>query len=225
VTPTTGTTTRLLQAHRPRLRPALVRLVTIGLVIALTTACGAGAGAAHLVGAQPASTNIGPTVVGTPSLPALAPRFTTAAATTATATATSTGPDLQPLVDSITAALAEAERVPPNVVVTQKATAGNQVKVAWIVSTNPSDPKAKDHVRADAVKILTVVKASNLDYGSVLLAATGTILVEEKKKVTVVVRAKYTQPFVRSTDWPTIAPETIFTLCDDKPAVIAPAFS
>jgi len=212
------------QRHQSGFRRALVNLLTGGLALVLTTACAAN-GAAHPVGAQPPATTAGPTVVGTPTLPSLAPRYTTPASTTASAITTSTGPDLQLLVDGITAALAAPERVPPNVVVSQKPTAGNQVKVAWIVSTNAADPNARANVRTDAVKILSVVKASNLDYGSVLLAATGTVLVEDKKKVTVVVRAKYTQPLVLGTDWPTVAPDLIFTLCDDKPAVIAPAYT
>jgi hypothetical protein len=210
-------------ADRSRVTSVLPRLVVLVLAIGLIAGCGARSGDVHSMGAPSPVANLGPTAVVSPTLPALAPRMTSDASASASAPASASL--LQPLVDSITAALVDAERVPPNVEVSQSADAGNQVIVSWIVNTDPNDAKAKENVRTDAVKIMTVVKASNIDYGSVLLAATGTVLQEGKKKDTDVVRAKYTGGLVRSTDWAAVPPATIFTLCDDKPAVIAPAFS
>lgn len=171
------------------------------------------------VGAPTTTSASGPTALATPTLPQLLPRVIVSDSKPATE------PALQPLVDSITAALVDAHRVPPNVEISQKIDAGNQVIVSWVVNTDPRDIDARDNVRQDAVKILAVVKASGVDHGSVLLAATGAVLQDEKKKVTVVVRAKYTKNLVQSTNWLLVSPDLIFTLCDDKPAIIAPSFA
>jgi hypothetical protein len=124
----------------------------------------------------------------------------------------------------ITNAIVAPGRIAPGVAITQKPAAGNQVLVSWTVSVNPADVNARANVRADSIKILAIVKAAKLDYGSVLLAATGVTMVDGKKKSTVVLRAKYTRPLVLATDWPKVSADAIYTLCDDKPAIIAPEY-
>jgi hypothetical protein len=91
--------------------------------------------------------------------------------------------------------------VPADVKVSQKAAAGEQVLVSWVVRIDANDPDARLNVRTDAVKIMQIVWASNAEYGSVLLVATGSVLDNNKKKFTNVVRAIFTQSLVRATDW------------------------
>jgi hypothetical protein len=197
------------------------RRLTVSSVLALTALIGGcAAGASEPVGAQPPTALVGATPVVTPTLPNLAAR-TTRVYGNPPVVATR----LQPLVDSITSAIAGEKRVPADVKVSQKAAAGEQVLVSWVVSIDPNDADARRNVRTDAVKIMQLVKASNVEYGSVLLVATGSVLDNNKKKFTNVVRAKFTQSLVRATDWASVQPEIIFTLCDDKPAEIAPSFT
>lgn len=205
----------------PVRRPS--RMILAAVFVAGLTACGTGGVDTGRVGASSSAPITGPTALTTRTLPSLAPRPSTEV--NAAAVPSTSDSALQPLVDTITEALADPERVPPNVEVNQKAAAGNQLIVSWIVNTDPTDPQARLNARSDAVTIMTVVRDANLDHGSVLLNVTGSYLEEGKRKDTVVVRAKYTQPLVLATDWASVPPEIIFTLCDDKPAVIAPAFA
>jgi hypothetical protein len=114
--------------------------------------------------------------------------------------------------------------VPPVVKVSQKSAAGDQVVVSWTVSDDPNDRGARERVRENCRQILAIVKADDAGFGSVLLMATGAVLVEGKRKVSIVVRAKYTRPLVLATDWPTVPTARILLLPDDKPAVIDPAY-
>jgi hypothetical protein len=111
------------------------------------------------------------------------------------------------------------------VTVEQRRSAENQLVVTWTVSDNPDDPGAKQRVRLDAIRILTVAKQATIPYGSVLLVANAPVRGTGGNRMDVqVVRAKYTQVLIRKTDFATVPPDKVLTLPDDKPAEIHPSF-
>jgi hypothetical protein len=193
-------------------------LPALALIGAVTlNGCAKSSGVAP--GAHPSSSPIGPTVVATSTIPPLAARVTLSSDPSPARESA-----IQRLSNTIDEALTRPGRVTPATRVSQKAAAGNQVLVRWTVNLAAPDPGARARVRTDAIKILALVKATKIHYGSVLLLATGASLVKGKKKVSIVVRAKYTRSLVRDTNWAKVSPDAILRMPDDKPAVIAPAY-
>lgn len=130
----------------------------------------------------------------------------------------------QTLSNRIGEALARNGDSTPNAQLTRKKAAGDQVKVSWVLGLTYPDPSARTRVRVDILSVLDLVQKSGVQYGSVLLLATGVSVEKGKKKVSVVVRAKYTQALVRRTDWTTVSPNDVLGMCDDKPAVVAAGY-
>lgn len=195
-------------------RARLWTLTVIGATLAgCTTAGASGAGA-------PTPTPAGPTVIGGQTLPPLIERPTSSAEVSP-----SVQRDAQSLSVRIDAALAaEGTATPATRLVIDKA-AGNQIQVNWVLGTTWPDPTARDRVRKNVITILDLVSMSSLHYGSVLLLATGaSVNSDGAKKISVVVRAKYTHPLVVRTDWTAVSPAAVLGMCDDKPAEIAAGY-
>jgi hypothetical protein len=131
---------------------------------------------------------------------------------------------VQRLAGRIGAALARDGDVTPGARLSQKSAAGDQIIVRWTVGSQWPDPGARRRVRVDALTVLALVRSSRIRYGSVLLLATGTSMVKGKRKVSIVVRAKYTEKLLRETDWSRVSPDAVLGMCDDKPAVIADGY-
>jgi hypothetical protein len=181
------------------------------------TLCGCASGT-HPGAGAPTAITAGPTVLGTATLPPLVSRVTPSAVVKPAAETT-----LGTLSDRIDQALAGTGDRSPAARLSIKPAAGYQLEVSWVLGTVRPDRDAPRRVRVDAVRILDLVRRSELKYGSVLLLATG-LTSAHSSKTSVVVRAKYTHPLVRSTDWSVVSVSAVFGMCDDKPAVIAPAY-
>lgn len=175
--------------------------------------CGAAEAGRPVAGAQ-STAKAGPTVVVTHALPTLLPRVTATAQSTSVPASR-----LQSLAAQITGALRAPGRVSPHVEVGLRAD-GGKINVSWVVNTDVHDNEARTGVRDQALKIMTLVKASGID-GSVQLSATGATAPNVNKRV---LWARFTRGTMRKTDWAKISTSSILTLCD-KPAELEPGFS
>ncbi|MGW2932469.1 hypothetical protein ACWDA7_11540 [Streptomyces sp. NPDC001156] len=107
----------------------------------------------------------------------------------------------------------------------QQPSAGNQIAVTWTVADDPTDKRARDRARSDALNILQAVHESSLDYDSVLLIINAS-MPDEYGATTIgkVVRAKYSRSLMRSTSLTRLSSEEVFRIADDKPAEIRPLY-
>jgi hypothetical protein len=131
-------------------------------------------------------------------------------------------PDLEV---AITNEIADSSRHgSPNVQIQRRKFAQYQIIIGWTVTNLPGDPIAPTLARTDAAKILELIQRTRLPaYGSILLIVTGAIPLDADggKKITRVVRAKYTAAGVRGT---VFNPATIWSQTDDKSAEINEGF-
>ncbi|MGW9023095.1 hypothetical protein ACWGQ5_02420 [Streptomyces sp. NPDC055722] len=107
----------------------------------------------------------------------------------------------------------------------QQPSAGNQIAVTWTVADDPTDKRARDRARSDALNVLQAVHESSLDYDSVLLTINAS-MPDEYGATTIgkAVRAKYSRSLMRSTSLTRLSSEEVFRIADDKPAEIHPLY-
>ncbi|GAA3201162.1 hypothetical protein [Actinocorallia longicatena] len=206
-----------------------MRIVVTATVLALACLAQAGCSGGRVEGAGADPAQAGPETVLTPSPDPVvtAPGLPETTERPATSPPVPTGPvqTMPGLASAITTEISDpARHGTPGVRVQRRKFAQYQIIIGWTVTSLAGDPAAPGLARTDAVRILQLVQRTRLPrYGSVLLIVTGAVAHDGDggRKMTRVVRAKYTAEAVRGT---VFAPGTVWAQADDKAAEVNPAF-